>query len=346
VGRVADPGSVAGPVAVLETARACGLTLVPEGCRNPLRTSTFGVGQMIADALRHGCRDFVIGLGGSATNDAGIGMLAALGWRFLDRDGAELPPVGALLGAVVTIDDSSVDPALVAVGKGIRFTAACDVDTPFCGPEGAAAVFAPQKGADAAAVARLDAGMASFAAVIERYTGVDVRRIPGAGAAGGLGGALRAFLGAELKPGADLVLDAVGFDAFAAGADLVITGEGRLDAQTARGKLPYCVLRRATTLGIPTLALAGQFGQGFDALANEKGSGIAAGDPAGRESLRFAEVLCVTPPGMSLETAMQPAVARQNVREAVRMWMSVRTIVGRGGGIVFARGAVADSVGS
>ena len=314
--------------AVIEMARASGLTLVPPELRNPLNTSSFGTGELIADALRRGCRSCIIGLGGSATNDAGIGMLAALGWRFLDRDGRALPPVGASLGAIVSIDDFRV-PASLRPGAGqagcgadhCRFTVACDVDTPFCGPEGAAAVFAPQKGADAEAVAELDAGMASFAAVIEQYTGVDVRRIPGAGAAGGLGGALRAFLGAALKPGADLVLDAAGFDVLVEGtdrrADLVITGEGRLDAQTARGKLPYCVLRRASRLGIPTLALAGQLGPGF---SSSDGS-IAPPAPAGEAAPRFSAVLCVTPEDMPLETAMQPAVARRNVREAVRRFL-------------------------
>ena len=314
---VAEYAVMAQGTAVIEMARASGLTLVPPELRNPLNTSSFGTGELIADALRRGCRSCIIGLGGSTTNDAGTGMLAALGWRFLDRDGHALPPVGASLGAIVSIDDSRV-PASLRPGVGqagcgadrCRFTVACDVDTPFCGPDGAAAVFAPQKGADAEAVARLEAGMQSFATVIAQFTGVDVRRMPGAGAAGGLGGAFAAFLGAVLKPGAELVLDAAGFGEALSGADLVITGEGRLDAQTARGKLPFQVLRRAAALGIPTLAIAGQLGPG------------AAGMPADGPGPRFSAVLCVTPEGMPLEAAMRPEVARRNIREALRRFLS------------------------
>jgi glycerate kinase len=328
---VAEYAVMAQGTAVIEMARASGLTLVSPELRNPLNTSSFGTGELIADALRRGCRSCIIGLGGSATNDAGTGMLAALGWRFLDRDGHALPPVGASLGAIVSIDDSRV-PASLRPGVGqagcgadrCRFTVACDVDTPFCGPDGAAAVFAPQKGADAEAVARLEAGMQSFATVIAHFTGVDVRRMPGAGAAGGLGGALAAFLGAVLKPGAELVLDAAGFREALSGADLVITGEGRLDAQTARGKLPFQVLRRAAALGIPTLAIAGQLGPGAAGMASAVHGtpADAAGMPADGPGPRFSAVLCVTPEGMPLETAMRPEVALRNIREALRRFLS------------------------
>lgn len=328
---VAEYAVMAQGTAVIEMARASGLTLVPPELRNPLNTSSFGTGELIADALRRGCRSCIIGLGGSATNDAGIGMLTAFGWRFLDRDGRALPPVGASLGAIVSIDDSRV-PASPRAGVGqagcgvdrCRFTVACDVDTPFCGPDGAAAVFAPQKGADAEAVARLEAGMQSFATVIEQFTGVDVRRMPGAGAAGGLGGALAAFLGAVLKPGAELVLDAAGFGEALSGADLVITGEGRLDAQTARGKLPFQVLRRAAALGIPTLAIAGQLGPGASgmAVAGHGTPADAACMSTDGPAPRFSAVLCVTPEGMPLETAMRPEVARRNIREALRRFLS------------------------
>lgn len=307
--------------AVIEMARASGLTLVPPKLRNPINTSSFGTGELIADALRRGCRRCIIGLGGSATNDAGTGMLAALGWRFLDRNGRALPPVGASLGEIVSVDDSNVAQALRS--GGCRFTVACDVDTPFCGPDGAAAVFAPQKGADAAAVERLEAGMQSFATVIEHFTGVDVRHLPGAGAAGGLGGAFAAFLGAALKPGAELVLDAAGFGEALSGADLVITGEGSLDAQTARGKLPYCVLRRASALGVPTLAIAGRLGPGAAGMAAEvHGTPAAAADMASDgPAPRFSAVLCVTPPGMPLEAAMRPEQARENIRRAMRTYL-------------------------
>ena len=328
---VAEYAVMAQGTAVIEMARASGLTLVPPELRNPLNTSSFGTGELIADALRRGCRSCIIGLGGSATNDAGTGMLTALGWRFLDRDGHALPPVGASLGAIVSIDDSrvpaSLRPGVSQAGCGAdrcRFTVACDVDTPFCGPDGAAAVFAPQKGADAAAVERLEAGMQSFATVIAHFTGVDVRRMPGAGAAGGLGGALAAFLGAVLKPGAELVLDVAGVREALSGADLVITGEGRLDAQTARGKLPFQVLRRAAALGIPTLAIAGQLGPGAAGMASavQDTPADAAGMTGDGPGPRFSAVLCVTPDGMPLETAMRPDVAQRNIREALRRFLS------------------------
>ena len=290
-----------GSAAVIEMSKASGLTLVPPGLRNPLNTSTFGTGQLISDALDRGCRTFLTGIGGSATNDAGIGMLSALGWRFLDSDGKDLPPVGASLGKISQIDFEGKDPRL----DSCTFKTACDVDTPFCGPEGAAYVFAPQKGAGAVQVEILDAGLKSFADVILKTTGIDVKTVTGAGAAGGLGGAFKAFLGSELLPGAEMVLDAAGFDSISEGADLVITGEGRMDSQTLMGKAPYSVLRRASKLGIPTVAIAGKV---FD---------IDALKQAG-----FREVLCINPPGITLETAMRPEVARRNVFDTVRGFLS------------------------
>ena len=293
------------PLAIIEMARASGLPLVPPEERNPMNTSSFGTGELISDALRRGCRRFVVGLGGSATNDAGIGMLAALGWRFLDDAGRPLPPVGASLRAIAAIDDSGVSPQLAALleearhGSSQPFEVACDVDIPFCGPEGAALNYSAQKGADPAMAAALEEGMVSFAKVIENQTGTSVVDLPYAGAAGGLGGAFAAFLGARLRSGAELVLDAVGFDRRLRGADLVITGEGRLDAQTARGKLPYHVLQRARAAGIPVLALAGSV------------------DPAAG-ALPFADILCVTPPGLPLRDAMRPDIASRNVRQAVK----------------------------
>lgn len=290
-----------GTAAVIEMSKASGLTLVPTGLRNPLNTTTFGTGQLISDALDRGCRVFLTGIGGSATNDAGIGMLSALGWRFLDSEGKELPPVGASLGKIFRIDDKGKDPRL----DGCTFKTACDVDTPFCGPEGAAHIFAPQKGAGALQVEILDAGMESFAEVIRETTGTDVRTVTGAGAAGGLGGAFKAFLYSELLPGAEMVLDAAGFDSIAEGADLVITGEGRLDSQTLLGKAPYSVLRRASKLGIPTVAIAGKVSD--KELLGQVG---------------FKDVLCINPPDMTLETAMRPEVARRNVFDTVRGYLS------------------------
>lgn len=288
---------VTGSMAVIEMARASGLTLVPPQRRSPALASTYGTGELIADALGRGCRDCLVCIGGSATNDGGMGALAALGWRFLDAAGEVLEPVGASLGKVARIEGGGAIPAL----KECRFRVACDVDTPFFGPSGAAAVFAPQKGADAATVRLLEEGMAHFAAVVRDATGVDIGSMPGAGAAGGLGGALHAFLGAELLPGAEMVLDALGFDALAAGADLVITGEGRMDGQTLHGKAPAAVLARAQRLGVPVLALVGS-------LAGEK--------PAG-----FRDVLTVTPPGMPTQWALWPETARLNIVRALQAFL-------------------------
>lgn len=281
-----------GPTAVIEMSKASGLPLVPEGLRNPMLTTTFGTGELILDALGRGCKHFLIGIGGSATNDGGTGMLATLGWRFLDSDGNELPPVGASLGKIESIDSSGKNPAL----DGCSFVTACDVDNPFCGPDGAAFVFAPQKGAGPEEVILLDKGLESFSSVIRKSTGVDVKDIPGAGAAGGLGGALLAFMGARLTPGAEMVLEAIGFDSLAEGADLVITGEGRMDFQTLKGKAPLCVLRHATRLGIPTISLAGIISD-YDLLKN----------------LGYKDILCINPPCLPHETAMQSAVARRNL---------------------------------
>ena len=283
-------------LAVIEMARASGLTLIAPQRRDPSLTTTYGTGELLADALGNSCRDILVGIGGSATNDGGMGTLAALGWRFLDEDGHALEPVGASLGKVARIDASGVLPAL----KECRIRVACDVDTPFCA---AATVFAPQKGADAAMVRQLEEGMARFAGIVRAATGVDLMDLPGAGAAGGLGGALHAFLGAELLPGAELVLDAMGFDAVAAGADLVITGEGRMDAQTLRGKAPAAVLARSQRLGIPVLALVGS-------LSGEK--------PAG-----FRDVIPVTPEGMPAAEALRPETARRNIGRVLRTYWAI-----------------------
>lgn len=290
-----------GTTAVIEMSKASGLTLVPEGLRNPLLTTTFGTGELILDALGKGCKHFMIGIGGSATNDGGTGMLAALGWRFLDSDGNELPPVGASLGKIKSIDSSGKNPAL----DGCSFVTACDVDNPFCGSDGAAFVFAPQKGAGPEEVLLLDKGLESFSSIILECSGVDVKEIPGAGAAGGLGGALLAFLGAKLIPGAEMVLEATGFDSLAEGADLVITGEGRMDFQTLKGKAPLCVLRHATRLGIPTVSLAGIISD-YDLL----------------KDLGYKDILSINPPSLPHETAMQPTVARRNLYSTVIDYLS------------------------
>lgn len=288
---------ITGKTAIIEMAAASGLTLLTNEERNPWVTSTYGTGEMIMDAIKRGCRDFLVGIGGSATNDAGTGMLQALGYRFYDADGQEITDCcGGRLQDVVRIDNSGV---MEAVNQ-CRFTVACDVDTPFCGSEGAAYVFAPQKGADAAMVAKLDAGMASFAKVMEKVYGVDVTSMSGAGAAGGMGGGFRAMLNATLKRGIDMVLDAIGFDSIIQGADLIITGEGRIDNQTVKGKVASGVLQRAKAQGVPVVAIGGSV---------EKCESI--------EQMGFAGVYPIWEEEVPLEVAMQPDFAAANVEQTM-----------------------------
>ena len=279
--------------AVMEMSSASGLTLLKHEERNPLLTSTYGTGQMIADALDRGCRRFLIGIGGSATNDAGMGMLEALGCRFLDQEGNELRGCGESMTRVVTIDMSDLRPEV----NESEFIVACDVDSPFHGPEGAAYVYGPQKGATPEMVIRLDAGLRNMSDLIAREMGIQVADMPGAGAAGGLGGAFKAFLNAELRKGAEMVLDVIGFDEIIKDADLVITGEGRIDAQTMTGKLPYAVARRAGAQGIPVLAICG------------------AAEIQSHPS--FTAICPVTPPETPLQTALQPSAAIRNLIDTV-----------------------------
>ena len=260
----AEYGVLAGGAAVVEMAKASGLGLVPEARRDPLRASTYGTGQLIRAALDDGCRDFVLAVGGSATNDGGAGMLQALGLRLLDADGTALAPGvgGGDLARVASIDDSNWDPRVAAS----RFVLASDVANPLLGPSGASRVFAPQKGASPEDVERLERGMANWADVVERHTGVRLHDRPGAGAAGGLAGAYLAFFSAELRRGIDVVLEVSPFRDAVQGADLVITGEGRIDSQTASGKTPMGVAQEARKAGVPTIAIAGSVGPGIEAL--------------------------------------------------------------------------------
>lgn len=287
-------------MAIIEMAAASGLPLLKKEERNPWLTSTFGTGQMIRDALTQGCRKMLIGIGGSATNDGGMGMMRALGVRFLDDDGNELTGCGGDLCRVSGIDTSQ----MMSEAREAVFIIACDVDTPFCGPHGAAPVFAPQKGADSETVEKLNNGMSSFAKIIASTTGVDIANLPGSGAAGGLGGAFKAFLNGQLTSGADMVLDAIRFDELIEGADLVITGEGRMDHQSVKGKTPIGVLRHARSNGIPVIAICGTVVPCHEL------------DDAG-----FSAIHPVTPKGMSLEEAMRKDVAAQNVRMAMERIM-------------------------
>lgn len=242
------------PTAIIELAQASGLTLLSESERDPMKTSTYGTGILIADAVERGCRKFIIGLGGSATNDGGTGMLEALGFRFVDDSCMHIRGCcGEKLSAIADIDISHVPQAIL----NSSFTAACDVDTPFTGPDGATRTFAPQKGADSASIEILEHGMTSLARAISRKYGLDLEHIKGTGAAGGTGGAILTFLGGSLCKGSDLVLDAAGFDEKTTGADMIITGEGKIDSQSFCGKLPSAVLKRADLKGIPVVAIGG-----------------------------------------------------------------------------------------
>lgn len=241
-------GILPGRTAVVEMAAAAGITLVPAEKRNPLTATTFGVGEMIADAIRAGCRRFIVGIGGSATNDGGSGMLQALGFGLKDDKGKDLPHGGAALERLANVTSANTLPAL----KECTFRIACDVTNPLCGPSGASAVFGPQKGATPDMVARLDAALAHFAEI----SGGDAMH-PGTGAAGGLGFAFHAFLHGELQSGVKIVLDETHLENFMKSADIVVTGEGRIDAQTAMGKAPIGVAALAKRFGKPVIAFAG-----------------------------------------------------------------------------------------
>jgi glycerate kinase len=240
--------------AVIEVAAGCGLADLPLTERNPLVTTSRGVGQLITAALDRGARRLVIGLGGSATNDAGAGMLSELGVGFLDSAGRELAPGGAALAGLADVDLSGLDPRLTACTVDL----ACDVDNPLLGPDGASAVFGPQKGARPHDVTRLDQALTRWAEIVEPLVGRSVRDVPGAGAAGGLGACFLAFTRSRLVPGAQLVADTIGLAEQIARADLVLTGEGRVDAQTRHGKTPWAVAKLARSLGKPVVMFGGQ----------------------------------------------------------------------------------------
>lgn len=241
-----------GKTAIVEMAACAGLPLAGER-RDPALTTTYGVGELIALAVEGGARKIILGLGGSATNDAGCGAAAALGVRFFDRTGTPFVPTGGTLGEVERIDVSAARERL----RGVEITAMCDIDNPMYGENGAAYVFAPQKGAGPEQVRALDAGLRRLAGVMRRELGMDFAELPGAGAAGAMGAGVTAFLGASLQSGIESVLNAVDFDSAAADADLIFTGEGRLDSQSLRGKVVIGVARRAKRLGKRVIAIVG-----------------------------------------------------------------------------------------
>ena len=297
-------GVTADGTAVMEMAEAAGIALVPAEKRNPLVATTYGVGEMIADAIANGARRIIMGIGGSATNDGGAGMLQALGWRLLDNEGRDIPRGGAALAHLVKIEP----PESVSLPE-IRV--ACDVENPLCGPRGASAVFGPQKGATPEMVAELDSALGHFAAV----AGGDATA-SGAGAAGGLGYAFKTFLGAELTPGVDLVLSETRLEDVVRDADVVVTGEGRLDGQTVMGKAPIGVARLAKKFGKIVLAFSGCIGDGAEALND---AGVDAYFPILRRVV-------------TLEDALDEQAASANlsatVEQAFRLFAA-------GGGIVF-----------
>jgi len=297
-----------GETAAIEMAAASGLTLVEPSRRDPLAASTHGTGQLIRAALDHGCRRLLVAIGGSATTDGGTGMLAALGARFLDEAGRPLPPGGGPLARLARIDLGGLDPRL----RHVRIEVACDVDNPLTGPRGAAAVYAPQKGATPEMVEQLEAGLQRLADVAAAVLGRDLREEPGAGAAGGLGFGLLAFLGARLRPGAELVMDAVGFDGYLDGAGLVLTGEGRTDRQTLAGKLVARVARRAQARGVPVVVISG------------------AVDPAAAPNLQrlgVAALLAATPGPMAEADALRDAAA--NLRRTAATVLALLRLGGR-----------------
>ena len=249
-----------GRTAVIEMAAASGLPLVPKEKRDPRVTTTYGTGELINAALAEGLAKIIIGIGGSATNDGGTGMARALGVRFLDAAGQEVAAGGGSLAEICQIDTTGLDPRL----KNTEIVVACDVDNPLCGTRGASAVFGPQKGATPEMVQQLDAGLAKYASCARQATGRDVAEKAGAGAAGGLGAGLMFFTPAQLKPGVEIVLDAVGFSDIVRDADFVITGEGRTDFQTAFGKAPVGVAKVAKTHGAPVFCISGGLGEGAD----------------------------------------------------------------------------------
>ena len=288
-------GMLPGCTAVMEMAQASGITLVSGEEKNPLFTTTFGVGEMILDAVGRGASKFVVGIGGSATNDGGAGMMQALGWKLLDADGRDLPRGGAALAKLARIVSPDGSPDLSC----LRFRIACDVANPLCGPNGASAVFGPQKGATPEMVAGLDAALAHFAEV----AGGDASAA-GAGASGGLGYAFRTFLGAELTPGVDLILDETKLERDIADADVVVTGEGRIDGQTVMGKAPIGVAKLAKRHGKRVVAFAGCIGDGAEAVND---AGIDAFFPILRNVVALDEALNVPSAASNLAATAEQA---------------------------------------
>ncbi len=252
---------IAGSTAVIEMAAASGLTLVPEEKRNPLITTTYGTGEMILDAVRQGCTRILVAIGGSATNDGGVGMAQALGYSFTDSKGNEIGYGGGSLDQI-----ESIDASIAADLSGVEIEIMCDVSNPLCGPKGASAVYGPQKGATEEMARQLDANLNHLARKTEEFLGIDCAEIPGSGAAGGLGFGLTAFAGGTLRSGIEAVLEAISFSGEIKDMDLLITGEGKMDGQSIFGKAPVGAAQAAKRLHIPVIAIAGSIGEGIEAV--------------------------------------------------------------------------------
>lgn len=289
--------SADGVTAIIEMARCSGITLLQQDELNPMLATSYGTGEMISDAIRRGCRNFIIGLGGSATCDGGVGMMQALGVKFMDERCQELHGGGNVLGDIHTIDMSEINPHL----KDCNFILAADVTNPLYGRNGAAYVFGPQKGANPSMVEKLDEGLRNLADKMNTLLGIDVN-VASAGAAGGLGAAFIGFMQAKVRSGAELLLELCNFSHLIENADMVITGEGKADRQTLMGKLPFGILQVAQRQNVPVVLLAGRVDDRDDLL-----------------KVGFSDVLEVTPREMSLEEAMKKEVAIRNIHKSIRI---------------------------
>lgn len=288
-------GIVNHDTAVIEMSSASGITLINDVERNPLNTTTFGVGQMIKDAVNYGCRKFIIGIGGSATNDGGLGMLTALGYKFYDKDGLNVGVDGKSLEKISSIDTTDAMPEL----KDCEFMVACDVENPLCGENGCSAIYGPQKGATPEIVKMMDGWLDNFADLTQKTLNVDYKNFAGAGAAGGLGFALKSYLGANLQSGITLILNSINAEEQIKNADYVVTGEGRLDGQSAMGKAPVGVAKLAKKHGKKVIAFSGCIGDGAEKVNQ---SGIDAYFP-------------ILQKVVSLETAMNEKIAKTNLEK-------------------------------
>jgi len=287
-----------GQTAIIEMSAASGLDLIPLRPGNIMDTTTYGTGEMIADAIERGCRNFIIGVGGSATNDAGTGMMQALGVRFTDEKGNEVEKGGKSLSAIRHIDTQNQLPEL----QDCTFHIATDVTNPFYGPQGAACIFGPQKGGNEEQIKALDKGMEHLAGLLFETTGKEIGHLPGGGAGGGMGGGCVAFLQANISPGIELIMDYLHFDEIIRGAGLVITGEGKMDRQTLFGKVPVGIARAAASQQIPVIAITGQLDITADKELREAG---------------LSAIFPIHPAPISLEKAMQPDYAYRNIRRTI-----------------------------